>query len=228
MKSKMLLHGWLKDDLLPIGWSYKIMNGEHRYCTRDGDVIKGDKNVLAKLKIIEVEAVSDFSLFTKKQGFGVRDLSKFQPSPYLPKGWLCSEITNGNHINIISQKGQGFKSYTKAAAFMKADENYTSLDIERLFLYPDGNKHPFKDFSRWVKSEYLPPGWRCKPATKGKNILLKNPVGKTVHSYSEAIKMMENDRSYTKGEMERLYQYPDGECHKQSEMDTIRMEKVPS
>ena len=70
----------------------------------------------------------------------VRDLSKFKPSPYLHVGWLCSEFTNGNHINIVSLEGQRYKSYKRAAAFMKADEKYTAQDIKKLFSYPDGLK----------------------------------------------------------------------------------------
>ena len=228
VKNKLSMFGWQEDQLLPRGWTYKIKNGEHRYCTGEGDLIKGDKNVLTKLKSSEAETVSDFILFIEKKGFGVRDMSKFKPSPYLPEGWLCSDITNGKHINIICQNGQAFKSYTKAAAFMKADEKYTSFDIEKLYLYPDGHKHPFTDFSKWVKSEYLPPGWMCKPLTRGNHILMKNPVGKTAHSYREAVRIMESDGSYTKGQMERLYQYPDGECHKPIQTDTFRVEKVPS
>ena len=68
----------------------------------------------------------------------VRDLSKFKPGPYLHDGWLGSEFTNGNHLNIVSLEGQRYKSNKRAAAFMKADEKYTAQDIKKLFLYPDG------------------------------------------------------------------------------------------
>ena len=217
VRSKMVLHGWQEDQLLPRGWTYKVKKSEHRYCTREGDLISGHKNVLTKLRNSEVEAIGDFILFTKKQGGEVtRDLSKFKPSPYLPKGWLCSEFTNGNHINIVSLEGQRYQSYKMAAAFMKADIKYTSFDIEKLFLYPDGRKH-LQSSSKsigWVKSEYLPPGWRCKPGIKGHSIMLKNPAGKRVDSYSKAFKMMAGDGSYTKEDVEKLSQYPDGRSHK--------------
>ena len=118
LRSKMALHGWQEDQLLPRGWTYKVKSGEHRYCTREGDIINGHTNVFTNLRNSQVEAMEDFILFTKKQSGEVRDLSRFKPSPYLPEGWFGSEFTNGNHINIVSVEGQRYKSYKMAAAFM--------------------------------------------------------------------------------------------------------------
>ena len=147
----------------------------------------------------------------KQGGERRRDLSKFKPSPYLPEGWLYSELTHGANINIVSQEGQRFTSYAIAATFMEAEEKYTSLDIERLFLHPNGHKHNTPS-SHWVKHEFLPSGWRFKPARKGKGIQLRNPVGKTAYSYMASL--MKKEKSYSKGVIEKLYQYPYREIQK--------------
>ena len=62
--------------------------------------------------------------------------------------------------------------------------------------------------SKWFTNKYLPTGWRCKP--NGNVILLKNPEGKVAHSYRQAMKLMVEDGRYSKEEMKRLHQYPDG------------------
>ena len=64
------------------------------------------------------------------------------------------------------------------------------------------------DLSKWLRNKYLPAGWRCKP--NGNVILLKNPEGKVAHSFRQAMKLMVEDGRYSKEEMERLQQYPDG------------------
>ena len=221
VRSKMALLGWQKDQLLPRGWMYKTTFGKHWYCTKEGDLLIGHKNVLIYLENNEVEALKEFKLFTKKQGGERRrDLSKFKPSPYLPEGWICSELTHGAHINIVSQEGHRFTSYTNAATFMESEDKYTSLDIEKLFLHPDGHKHTTPS-SYWVKNEFLPPGWRCKPARKGNGLLLRNPVGKTIYSYRDAISMMKKEGSYSKGDIEKLYQYQYGESHTESQTHSV-------
>ena len=151
-------------------------------------------------KIIKLKPSKDFKLFTKKQGGDrCRDLSKFKPSLYLPEGWLYSELTHSSHINIVSPEGQRFTSYAIAATFMESEEKYTSHDIEKLFLYPS---------SHWVKNEFLPSGWRFKPARKGKGILLRNPVGKTACSYEDAISLMKKEGSYSKGVIKKTVPVP--------------------
>ena len=64
------------------------------------------------------------------------------------------------------------------------------------------------DLSQWFTNKYLPTGWKCKP--NGNVILLKNPEGKVAHSYRQAMKLMVEDGRYSKEEMKRLHQYPDG------------------
>ena len=70
VRSKMGLHGWQEDLLLPQGWRFKIKAGHHknRYCTKEGDIIKGDKNLLSKFKTLENRDIKNFNMFIKKHG----------------------------------------------------------------------------------------------------------------------------------------------------------------
>ena len=48
-------------------------------------------------------------------------------------------------MKIVSLEGQRYKSYKRAAAFMKADEKYTAQDIKKLFLYLDDCKNTYSE-----------------------------------------------------------------------------------
>ena len=50
VRSKMTLLGWQEDKFLPRGWMHKTILGKHWYCTDEGDLLIGHKNVLIYLE----------------------------------------------------------------------------------------------------------------------------------------------------------------------------------
>ena len=59
---------------------------------------------------------------------------------YLPEGWLCKKNYEGKNIRIMSLNGTKLSSYREAAVYMHVNTLYSTTDIERLYLYPDGVK----------------------------------------------------------------------------------------
>ena len=160
--------------------------------------------------------------------FGV--VEEWKTSEYLPQGWLCSAVKEGGHINIASSDTirEKFRSYKKAAEFLKANPKYTSQDVDRLYLYPDGTQHlnPETAADDWKPNEWLPKGWTCCPVKKdaeGKisrwkksQIRVKTPEGEKIHSYSKAVVYMRaNTSKYTEEDVRKVQLYPDGKTREQ-------------
>ena len=150
VRSKMLLNGWQKDELLPRGWMYKPKTEKKPalYCTFEGELVQSHSRAMEKLKETDGEAVENFDAFMKKLGIGLRDLrmdlSDFKTSLYLPEGWLGNEkaqSVHNKHIHLVNKEHKRFSTYKSAAEFMEADARYSAQDVEMLMLYPDGKRH---------------------------------------------------------------------------------------
>ena len=133
-------------------------------------------------------------------------------SEYLPEGWLCKDPSSS--IKFQARNGTRFTTYTSAVQFMKLDKTYTSNDIEKLYLYPDGKKTHKTNTKEWLTNAYLPNGWKCKDKREGAtNIMLRSDEGTTLTSYRAAAAFMEQNAAYTKEDIKQLYLYPDGLNH---------------
>ena len=156
---------------------------------------------------------------------------EWKTSEYLPQGWLCQVVKDGVHINIASSDTirEKFKSYKKAAEFMKSNPNkYSSEDVARLYLYPDGNQHltPETEPDDWKPSEWLPKGWMGCPVKKESekeiskwkksSIKIKSPEGERFNSYSKAtLHMREHPTRYSEEDIRKLQLYPNGKTREQ-------------
>ena len=155
---------------------------------------------------------------------------EWKSSEYLPQGWLCLPAKDGAQINIASADTirEKFRSYKKAAEFLKANPKYTSEDVDRLYLYPDGSQHlnPDTEADDWKANDWLPKGWTCCPVKKdseGKisrwkksQIKVKSPEGERFHSYSKIVTYMRaNTSKYTEEEIRKVQLYPDGKTREQ-------------
>ena len=131
---------------------------------------------------------------------------------YLPEGWLCKD--HSSSIKLQARNGTRFTTYTSAVEFMKLDQAYTSNDIEKLYLYPDGKKTHKTNTKEWLTNAYLPHGWKCKDKREGAtNIMLRSSEGTTLTSYRAAAAFMDQNTAYTEEDVTRLYLYPDGQNH---------------
>merc|ERR550519_2120287 len=61
--------------------------------------------------------------------------------PYLPKGWIYRDkkLTEIG-IFLISKEGKLFQTYKAAVWFMRSSDDYTSEEVDKLYLFPDGNQ----------------------------------------------------------------------------------------
>ena len=128
-------------------------------------------------------------------------------------------VKDGVHINIASSDTirEKFKSYKKAAEFMKSNPNkYSAEDVARLYLYPDGNQHltPETEPDDWKPSEWLPKGWMGCPVKKEsekeiskwkkRSIKIKSPEGERFNSYSKAtMHMREHPTRYSEEDIRK-------------------------
>ena len=111
---------------------------------------------------------------------------------------------------------------------MREDPKYTENDISQFYLYPDGKNHGSPQII-WSTSRYLPEGWMCSDSnTKSANICVKADDNTKLQSYKAAAAFMEADSKYTREDVEKLYQYPDGKNHKlQSKEDMQGSKYLP-
>ena len=65
----------------------------------------------------------------------------------------------------------------------------------------------------------------CKSLKTGWSILLKSCDDTKLKSYKAAAAYMEADSKYTKEDVEKLYQYPDGKNHKLQSKEEMQMSK---
>ena len=145
---------WKTNELLPMGWKFKEGRGEQmQFLSREGTIVSSN----------EIQKLYHF------------DHNTWKPNEYLPQGWMCSSAT-GSNIRLKSSDGRKFYTYKAAVTFMKNDSNYTSEDMTRLYLYPDGKDRAEKKLAipkGWKPNEFLPEGWTCKPVVNGTKIRIR-------------------------------------------------------
>ena len=205
----------------------KIMNDDG---VRFGSYKKASEFMKANEKYTaeDIEKLYQYPDGKKHVQLGV--VEEWKTSEYLPQGWLCLAVKEGGHIQIASSDTirEKFRSYKKAAEFLKANPKYTSEDVDRLYLYPDGSQHlnPETEADDWKPNDWLPKGWTCCPVKKdseGKiskwkksQIKIKSPEGERFHSYSKtALYMRSNTSKYTEEDIRKFYLYPDGKTREQ-------------
>ena len=205
----------------------KIMNDEG---VRFGSYKKASEFMKASEKYTPEDIEKLYLYPDGKRHIQLGLVEEWKTSEYLPQGWLCLAVKDGSHINIASSDTirEKFRSYKKAAEFLKANPKYTSDDVDRLYLYPDGTQHlsPETEADDWKPSKWLPKGWTCCPVKKNSDgklskwkksqIKIKSPEGERFHSYSKtALFMRANTSKYTEEDIRKLQLYPDGKTREQ-------------
>ena len=198
--------GWSLSSLLPEGWQYQKQVDQVMFLSEEGTF----------LTQADVASMYKFVGFKKKNPRVKTMVNEWKSNEYLPDGWLCKDRSTG--ILMKSDDGVILKTYTKAAAFMKANTKYNQSDIRQLFRYPSGT--PFKGATRkvdvgdWKTNAYLPEGWLCEDKKKGvTGIFLCTPDGTKLRSYTAAKAYMEENINFKADDIARLLLYPDGKHH---------------
>ena len=81
---------------------------------------------------------------------------EWKTSSYLPEGWLCRD-DNSHNIRLQTPEGVKLRTYKTAKEYMEADPKYTEEDVEKLFLYPDGQVSNAKRLIRTNKDSLQQP-----------------------------------------------------------------------
>jgi len=211
---------WKTNEYLPEGWTCKRTEGSLKinFKTNTGFRLSSYRSAA-----IYIEENSEYTQEDVDKIFKYPDGKSHErqlPSDedwitneYLPEGWMCKERKEGPNICVKTKNGVKINSYRGAVEHVEENSKYTKEDLEKLYLYPDGKNHaqnfPFGE--DWKTSEYLPAGWTCRDRKSG--LHLRTDTGVKLSSYRTAAVYMEENREYTKEDIEKVYLYPDGVQH---------------
>ena len=180
--------GWSLSSLLPEGWQYQKQVDQVMFLSEEGTF----------LTQADVTSMYKFLGYKKKSTKVKTMVNEWKSNEYLPDGWLCKDRRKG--ILIKSDDGIILETYSKAAAFVKANTKYSKSDIKQLYRYPSGKEKLPKAktmVNEWKSNEYLPEGWLCKDRRKG--ILMKSDGGVILKTYTKATAFMKANRDLTEG-----------------------------
>merc|ERR1712129_512191 len=208
--------GWAASPLLPPGWMFKKEEKELRFVSQEGTLLSRQAiKMLYKFKL------------NKKGKPKKSSKSVWSCSEYLPEGWMGR--TNGTITQFKTDEGAIAKTYKSAEKIMKSSDKYTSIEVDRLYSYPNGVRmKQAGDKGGWKASEYLPEGWMGKKTgvkegrTTGVMTHFRTETGKRLKTYKAAASFMESSCNFYKLDIERLYLYPTGERIKSKKKKGIK------